>query len=108
MKIKMLAVAVAVVSLSGCVATNSEPPKWQAVSGDKGAGTVQLGFFGSEMWGASVKYPIDDGKTEAVKRCERWGYTDAEPFGLEMKQCQTMTDYGCSQMLVSREWQCID
>ena len=43
-------------------------------------------------------------REQAVKRCQAWGYQEAEAFGLITKRCQ---DVQCVEMLVTQQYQCL-
>jgi hypothetical protein len=46
-------------------------------------------------------------KAAASERCRAWGYSDAEPFGGETRQCQAQSQYGCVRWFVTLTYQCL-
>jgi YecR-like lipoprotein len=47
------------------------------------------------------KLDFSQGVSKARDRCRAWGYTDAEPFGGETRQCNAPSQYGCMRWFVS-------
>lgn len=76
-----------------------------ATGGSRADGTVMLSY---EI-GSMQKAELDPGQglTTARQRCQAWGYSDAEAFGGETRQCQAPSQYGCLQWLVSVNYQCL-
>ena len=89
-------------SLSSCAVVKIP----QATGGSKSDGIVELsyqygGFEKPEVkWGTALQ--------KAVKRCEAWGYKDAEKFGGGISKCQNFNQYGCNPWLVTLKYQSID
>lgn len=86
------------------------PKYWQASGGSRSDATVIVGY----TYNPQSEYPLTNEQqahTEAVKRCEAWGYQEADPFGLVTKRCaeMTYTAFGpmCLEMLVTQQFQCI-
>lgn len=109
-KLIVLAMAAAMAMGSmGCM--KAVPKMWQASGGSKADATVEVGF---------TYYPQHEkpepneaqARNEAIKRCQAWGYADAEPFGMYKEQCQKwdfipFAGMQCSIMLVTRQFQCL-
>jgi hypothetical protein len=76
----------------------------QAIGGSRSDGIVRLAY----EEGMFEKAKVDPAAAiqTARERCKVWGYTDAEPFGGVVRQCQQMSGYGCAQTLVTVEFQC--
>jgi hypothetical protein len=75
-----------------------------ATGGSRADGVVRLSFEA----GMFDKVAIDEisALATARRRCETWGYSDAEPFGGITRQCQAMSGYGCMRWFVTKEYQC--
>lgn len=88
--------------LAGCSVTKD----WQATGGSKSDGTVRLSYETNnfEMVETSEAQALE----EARKRCQAWGYKDAEAFGGELRQCNSFSGMGCNGFLVTKEYQCLD
>ena len=94
-------IAVSAAILSGC-ATNITP---QATGGSRSDGTVTMSY----QFGGFQK-PIVDWNTaraNASRRCESWGYADAEPFGGASSVCVMSNMYGCTRHQINMTYQCI-
>lgn len=86
--------------VSGCAAQKN----WGASGGSKADGTVKLAYTYSMF-----EIPkVDDAEALkiATQRCKSWGYSSAIPFDFVNSQCQQMTTSGCSQTIVTKEFQC--
>lgn len=73
--------------------------------GSRSDGTVDLSY----SLGAFEKAQIDmvRAQSDALARCKAWGYTAAEPFGGEKRQCQAFDPYvNCSLWTVTVTYQC--
>lgn len=73
--------------------------------GSKADGTVDLSY----EFGAFEKPVVNMAAAQiaAVQRCGAWGYTNAEPFGGEKRQCQGYDGYGnCVRWFVTVTYQC--
>lgn len=84
---------------------------WEASGGSRADATVEVGFVYNPMQ-EKPEFNESQARTEATRRCEAWGYTDAEPFGLSKEQCQHMifvpfSGMVCDSMLVTRQFQCL-
>ena len=97
-----------VMLLSGCV--SEQALNWSATGGSRADATVELGY----QYNPTVTKPVlqqSQADTMAAKRCEAWGYADAEPFGIARNQCQ-QTGLGiyngaCIDMWVTLQYQCL-
>ncbi|MEM7000891.1 MAG: YecR family lipoprotein [Pseudomonadota bacterium] len=91
----------AVLVLSACTV----PMTPQAVSGDRGAGTVTMAYSYGLYTRPEVDWEAAD--AEALRRCQAWGYTEAEPFGGQVTTCNARNGYGsCLDNFVQRQYQC--
>lgn len=100
MRVLLAAAAVAAL-LSGCATVKN----WSATGGSRADATVRLSYeYGlfeqpqvSEMEAVNL----------ATSRCQVWGYTGAQAFGGESKQCNMPDGMGgCNNWVVAREFQC--
>lgn len=85
--------------------------QWAAAGGSKADATVEIGF---EYNPQSEKPQTNEQQAyqEAVRRCQAWGYADAEPFGMVKSVCQRFDPMpfggvACGSMLVTRQYQCL-
>lgn len=83
---------------------------WEAAGGSRADATVEVGY----IYNPETEIPQHNeqqGYTEAIKRCQAWGYAEAEPFGLVKSSCQQFSQgFGgpvCISMFVSRQYQCL-
>lgn len=76
-----------------------------ATGGSRADGTVQLSF----EHGSLEKPQLDliQGLATAKQRCAAWGYSDAEQFGGNARQCQVPSQYGCMRWYVTVTYQCL-
>lgn len=87
--------------LGGC----ATPMNYMATGGSRSDGTVKLSY----QYGGFQKPVVDaqQGIELAKSKCAAWGYTGAEPFGGQVRNCTAYNQYGCIQFLVTAEFQCI-
>jgi YecR-like lipoprotein len=86
--------------LVGCAVAK----EWSATGGSRSDGMVKLSYEIKEF-----EKPILDeqqGINLATQRCRAWGYSGAESFGGVTRQCNRDNGAGCSQWLVTKEYQC--
>ena len=102
---KIFAITTMAVVLSGCVTVQKQ---WQANGGSKADGVVKVAY---EVLDVEIAQVNESQAVEtAAESCKAWGYTGAQPFGLETKTCNVY--YGkhgsssCKSWLVSRPFQC--
>lgn len=92
--------AASLLALWGCAVPKVPVP----VGGSRADGVVRMAY---EYGGLEV--PQVDAyatKVSAAQRCAAWGYSDAEPFGGVMSQCEAANQYGCIRYLVTISYQC--
>lgn len=89
------------VALSGC-ATTVVPT---ASGGSRSDGTVEMSYEYGAMMVPQVDYAT--AKRTAVRRCQAWGYKDAESFDTGLKKCSAPSVYGCDAYRVTIQYQCI-
>lgn len=92
-------VALAVLLASCTVQTSAVP-----IGGSRADGTVDMSYEVGDMQIAEVDW--NAAQTQAGQRCSAWGYTDAERFGGERRQCSVPTGYGCVRWIVTTTYQC--
>lgn len=96
------------IGISGCA--TEQPISWNATGGSRADATVEVAY----QYNAATVIPVTDQSQAdglARERCEAWGYSDAEPFGMETSRCQR---YGsgiyenvCVDKWVTLEYQCL-
>lgn len=86
--------------LAGCATVS----QMQATGGSRSDGIVKLSF----EYGMFDKIQIDEAAALQIarQRCGVWGYTDADPFGGVVRQCQHYSSLGCTHYFVTKEYQC--
>lgn len=89
-------------TLTGCAVQKELVP----TGGSRSDGTVELSYeFGMFE---SPQVDLNQGSIAAAKRCQAWGYSDAEPFGGQKNFCQQRNGFGdCIHTLVTIQYQCI-
>lgn len=100
MSARVLLCSIAVL-LSACATDKSLVP----TGGSKADGTVDLSY----EFGMFEKPVVDMAAAQnaAKQRCAAWGYTEAEAFGGEKRQCQAFDGYGnCIRWFVTVTYQC--
>ena len=94
--------------LFGCA--TEQIVSWSASGGSRADATIELAY---QYNAAKVKPITDQSQADsiALSRCQAWGYTDTEPFGMQTSRCQR---YGggiyegvCIDMVVTLEYQCL-
>lgn len=96
-----LSLLAVVVLLASCATNKSLVP----TGGSKADGTVDLSY----EFGAFEKPVVDmvSAQRAAKQRCVAWGYSEAEAFGGEKRQCQAFDGYGtCTHWFVTVTYQC--
>jgi len=73
--------------------------------GSRADGTVTLSYEIGDMQRAEM----DPAQAQAAarERCTAWGYSDAQAFGGQTRQCQMAGQYGCYRWFVSMTYQCL-
>lgn len=100
MKFAVIACAAAI-ALTGCVTTKD----WAATGGSRADGVVRLSYEVSAL--QTAKLDEQQAVNIATQRCKTWGYSGAEAFGGVIRQCNAPGGFGgCSQFLVTKEFQC--
>lgn len=87
--------------LLGCAATTAS---LEPAGGSKADGTVEMAM----IVGGFQNVKIDEAQSQAgaLQRCRAWGYTAAEPFGMQKRACNTYSGQYCVEWLVSVTYQC--
>lgn len=83
---------------------------WDAAGGSRSDATVIVGY----TYNPNTEIPqTSSGQAheEALKRCQAWGYLEADAFGMVTKRCTNMA-YGfggpqCLEMMVTQQYQCL-
>ncbi|EBZ0015944.1 hypothetical protein ABN36_18390 [Salmonella enterica subsp. enterica] len=106
MKIGLIGVSLfSLMIISGCAVKREPLP----IGGSKSDGVVKMGYSYGDTYGAFEVPKIDKIKTEALaaKKCQAWGYDNAEAFGGEVSNCVIPSLGGCARTNVYIEYQCI-
>lgn len=106
-KVVLLLLALSILTVTGCA--KQVPKTWTATGGSRSDATVTLSYQYVPISEIPV---IDDaaGLQTAIKRCQSWGYKDAEPFGGEVSSSQPYRDpmWGDTSMVtISKTYQCL-
>jgi hypothetical protein len=93
-------VLAAAIAMSGCAVQKT----MEATGGSRADGTVKLSY----EFGLFQQPQVDmaQGTAAALRRCNSWGYTGAEPFGGQTKVCNGYGSGSCNSWLVTVEFQC--
>jgi len=95
-------VVAALACLSGCAVQTTMVP----TGGSRADGTVEMSYEIGEF--EHAKIDLAQAAKDAARRCQAWGYSDAEPFGGQKSQCLRSGGMsGCSRKFVSMQFQCI-
>lgn len=84
---------------------------WEASGGSRSDATVEVGFvYNPQLEIADTNE--QQAHEEALRRCQAWGYEEAESFGMVKRTCQQMvmvpfSGLQCQSMLVTRQFQCL-
>lgn len=90
------------ITLVGC-ATVKVP---SAMGGSKADGSITMGYGVSQFEKPVVNW--ENTKLEAARKCQAWGYKDAEAFGGQKSTCNARNGYGtCVEAFISMEYQCL-
>lgn len=89
--------------LSAC----SSQKTLQATSGSRADGVVNLSYQVGMFEKPVIEW--DQALATARKRCNAWGFADAERFGGSTPNCQRYNAYGnCLNAIVTVAYQCLD
>jgi hypothetical protein len=92
--------ALIIMCLQGCAVQKQLTP----TGGSRADGTVKMSY---ECGAYEVpKVDAQQGWRDAKRRCQSWGYEDAEAFGGFTRSCIYSSGSGCSRWLVTHEYQC--
>lgn len=86
--------------VSGCATHKTMVP----VSGSKADGIVKMAYEYTPYESPIVNQEAS--RAQAAKRCQAWGYSDAEAFGTSSKRCVLNYGFGCEKFRVTTEYQC--
>lgn len=102
MKLKATLATLAALLLTACVTV---PKTYEAVDGSKADGKVTLGYqiVGSQI----AKVDEQQAYREALRRCQGWGYRNAEGFA-QRKTVVGQDVWGTLTWQVTREFQCLN
>ncbi len=100
---KTFLIFAAVAIMGGCATTKVPQP----IGGSRADGIVKFAY----EYGALEKPQVvlEQVMSEAKKRCQAWGYSDAEPFGgTGFKECVAANAYGnCVRFRNILNYQCV-
>lgn len=107
---KMLIVLSSIVCLGLIGCAKPVQKNWGALSGSRSDGTIKMAY----QYNPVSEIPQVNNMqalTLASKRCQAWGYAEAEAFGTNFSECNNWsTAFGsltCVKETVTREFQCI-
>lgn len=75
-----------------------------ATGGSRADGIVELSYEIGDLQTARIDWAKAD--RDAAQRCTAWGYSQAERFGGERRQCNNPSTYGCMNWFVTVNYQC--
>ena len=105
MRFSTAATACLAVAVATCILGCARNKDLVATGGSRSDGTVVMSY---EYGGLeNPKINLQQGAIAAAERCRAWGYSDAQPFGGEQRQCQAQSQYGCMRYFVSVTYQCL-
>lgn len=87
-------------ALSACTVQREAVP----IGGSRADGTVELAYEFPDLSNPQVDW--QRAQLQAEQRCKAWGYTAAERFGGERRQCNAPSGYGCMNWQVTVPYQC--
>jgi hypothetical protein len=103
---KALLMRAGLLAVIACVSACAVQKTMVPTSGSRADGTVEMSYEIGDM--QTAKIDMAQAAKDAARRCQAWGYADAEPFGGEKRQCQKSGGLsGCSRTFVSMQYQCI-
>ncbi len=100
---KLILAASLITIVAGCTVNKT----LTATGGSKSGGFIELSY----TIGAFEKPIVDwnSGLQTAIKRCNAWGYNNAESFGGQKRKCASRDMYNnCSLTRVYINYQCTD
>lgn len=108
---KIMTLFLAAMFLCGIGCAKKVIKNWEAAGGSRADATVEVGY----TYNPQIEKPETNDQqalSEARKRCQAWGYQEAEPFGLIKSNCQQMVlqpfaGMVCQSMLVTKQFQCL-
>ncbi len=100
MKTSIFVLMSSLLVLGGCATHKTMVP----ISGSKSDGIVKMAYEYSLYESPVVNQEAS--RAQAAKRCQAWGYSDAEAFGTATKQCLVNSGLGCEKFRVITEYQC--
>lgn len=103
---KLLTVAISALLLSACASKVEK--ELVATGGSKSDGTIELSYEQHEL--EMVTYNEQQALNAAKKRCEAWGYKNAEKFGGVKSQCTLIPGFWtpCGKTMFTIQYQCLD
>lgn len=98
-----LAIVLPLAALTACTVNRTPVP----TSGSRADGIVEMSYELGPLQQANVN--LYEAQVQAAARCSSWGYTGAEAFGGQKRQCQMPDGYGgCNMWLVTLSYQCVN
>lgn len=97
---RFVKLAILVTLLAGCSVQKQAIP----IGGSRADGVVELAYEFGDMQVPEVDWV--QAQQQAVARCNAWGYTGAERFGGEKRQCTAPSGYGCMAWQITVPYQC--
>jgi hypothetical protein len=94
--------AVVLLALSSCAVNKNLEP----TSGSKADGIIVMTYSLNNYQSPVLDWDI--AKQEAQRRCQAWGYKDADKFAGVTKKCDSYSYFGCTSRLIDVKYQCTD
>jgi hypothetical protein len=100
-QLKKILIFASLASLAACAVEKTPVP----TGGSKSDGLVELSYQVGALEVPTVNWAA--AQKSATKRCNSWGYRQADPFEGVKQQCVSSDIYGgCNMMTVTRVYQC--
>ncbi|MFT4325370.1 YecR family lipoprotein [Candidatus Liberibacter solanacearum] len=101
----ILTIIVIICLLQGCF----YPPRIHSLGGSKADGIVTFGYQSDIFTAKLIPEQLEVTKQSAIKRCQLWGYKNAEPFTGLTSQCENRNQDGyCIESSTKINFQCYD
>jgi putative integron gene cassette protein len=100
---KSVAYIITLLGVTACATQVTPAP----TGGSKADGIVTLSYELGEFQQAIID--SNRAMQNALKRCQAWGYSSAEKFEGQKRQCLQYGGFGgCARYLISEDYQCTD
>lgn len=100
--IKIIGLLFLSTSLFACAMPVKKVPS--PTGGSRSDGVIEMSYEDGPFEIPEVDW--EQARATAAQRCKTWGYEDAEEFGGVIRTCQYSNQYGCTQHLITKSYQC--